>query len=700
MVNEKKPSIYSDRSAIGSADELDEYGVWVKSGPQDLSTTDIGGQEFADLSMPDFDMGFGDGSPGSDMSFPDIPDTYAAGRNANAPPDLEVMDLQIPEIDFSEAESEIVASNEAVPDVLVSQDGFDAGFDELNIPEEESAAGLDIVESAGEESVDVSPGIIEDVPGGWDQEESSLGFIEHSPVVEEQFQPELKDKASSPDLSTQLLMKIADDLASIRSELSHLKEDFAGIRVEVPTEEKTEVPPHGGFFSEEDDEKIALTGDELDNILNTTSFTEETTETGEPDVELSLLEESESELAIPDEMDGELSFTEVRDEVTENSDGDFVQEESAIEDTETAEPSASDEDVGEEIDIDFDDLGIDLNTEPADFDKAREENSEDQSLANMALDLSLGEFADDNLDLTGEENLMLEENLFDENSTEENLFTEESLLKTDAETETGEIVLTDEIADSEILYHLRSQGVEPMETPPEKSAYLEEDPLATVIDESEFAEDISLDEDQDFDAASLDLSEAVIDEPDLSADIIENPVEEPFLDDISLDGIGDINIELEDEQLETEAEENIEVEPELPIPEDIEESETLELNLADEGDSLAQVIPEGFEVSAEESQVPLDDDLDAAFVGEAALDISAGTDEPVLETSAGIMAAEDTSAAEESLDIPSGFKNELKTVLSYMDHLLESLPEEKIEEFAKSEYFDTYKKLFKELGLV
>jgi hypothetical protein len=34
-----------------------------------------------------------------------------------------------------------------------------------------------------------------------------------------------------------------------------------------------------------------------------------------------------------------------------------------------------------------------------------------------------------------------------------------------------------------------------------------------------------------------------------------------------------------------------------------------------------------------------------------------------------------------------------------MDQLLESLPDEKIEEFARSEYFDTYKKLFKELGL-
>jgi len=38
MSNEKKPSIYHDRGTIGSAKELDEYGVWVKSEPQDLAS--------------------------------------------------------------------------------------------------------------------------------------------------------------------------------------------------------------------------------------------------------------------------------------------------------------------------------------------------------------------------------------------------------------------------------------------------------------------------------------------------------------------------------------------------------------------------------------------------------------------------------------------------------------------------------------
>jgi hypothetical protein len=60
------------------------------------------------------------------------------------------------------------------------------------------------------------------------------------------------------------------------------------------------------------------------------------------------------------------------------------------------------------------------------------------------------------------------------------------------------------------------------------------------------------------------------------------------------------------------------------------------------------------------------------------------------------------AAAESALlkNVPGEFKQELRTVLSYMDILLESLPEEKIEEFARSEHFEPYKKLFKELGLV
>jgi hypothetical protein len=72
--------------------------------------------------------------------------------------------------------------------------------------------------------------------------------------------------------------------------------------------------------------------------------------------------------------------------------------------------------------------------------------------------------------------------------------------------------------------------------------------------------------------------------------------------------------------------------------------------------------------------------------------------EQAVETEeAPVQQSEENASSADS--IPEGMKEEIKSVLSYMDQLLESLPEEKITEFAQSEQFETYKKLFKELGL-
>ncbi|MDR0388286.1 MAG: hypothetical protein LBH57_09660, partial [Treponema sp.] len=83
--------------------------------------------------------------------------------------------------------------------------------------------------------------------------------------------------------------------------------------------------------------------------------------------------------------------------------------------------------------------------------------------------------------------------------------------------------------------------------------------------------------------------------------------------------------------------------------------------------------------------------------------IGGGEEEAAEERSAGEAPEEpDAGEAGQAVDvsaIPPDIRNELRSVLSYMDQLLESLPEDKIEEFAKSEQFDTYKKLFEELGL-
>lgn len=45
-------------------------------------------------------------------------------------------------------------------------------------------------------------------------------------------------------------------------------------------------------------------------------------------------------------------------------------------------------------------------------------------------------------------------------------------------------------------------------------------------------------------------------------------------------------------------------------------------------------------------------------------------------------------------EMPEELREDLKRLLVYLDRLLESLPEAKIDEFAGSEYFDLYRKIF------
>ncbi|ERF60048.1 hypothetical protein HMPREF0860_2607 [Treponema socranskii subsp. socranskii VPI DR56BR1116 = ATCC 35536] len=59
----------------------------------------------------------------------------------------------------------------------------------------------------------------------------------------------------------------------------------------------------------------------------------------------------------------------------------------------------------------------------------------------------------------------------------------------------------------------------------------------------------------------------------------------------------------------------------------------------------------------------------------------------------------DSASASKASGLPANLTEEIKSVLLYMDQLLEDLPEEKIVEFARSEQFATYKKLFADLGL-
>jgi hypothetical protein len=327
-------------------------------------------------------------------------------------------------------------------------------------------------------------------------------------------------------------------------------------------------------------------------------------------------------------------------------------------------------------------------------------------------------------------------------SLEETPFEESSQIEESSQTLTLEEEPVTEVSDTSSLVE---------ETSLDDEISLVDEPTldeeTSLVDASSLDDELVIDEEVSFDETSLetfsleemaleepleeapiDLSEAIIDEPDLSAGIAEAPLEEPSLSDISLemddfDLSSDFDVK-DDEVIEELAVADTETEAGMNITSETDESlngelttngldaKSIDFALDDFGegfdpgtkdedsglvaysdekdDSIAQVIPEGFEVDAEEAAITLDDDL------EAFSDDLPAADEGVKQE---LSAEPDEAPAGVDVNIPIGLKTELKNVLSYMDHLLESLPEEKIEEFAKSEYFDAYKKLFKDLGL-
>jgi hypothetical protein len=577
MAGKKDPSIYDDRSNIGSSEELDEYGVWVKSEPQDLSSAAPEMEE-----LPDF----GDEMAGS-MDLPDFGDTEIPVETADFVPEIEFE--EIPEdSDLPEGQSPTEVDKDGFTEVPMNDFLDEEELESIN-------KGIDI-------------GDLDDIPD----------FPEDLP--EPPKAPESKAPAgvSASELSNQLLMKIADELSSIKQELSSLKQELSSVRNTQTESQDVHGVPGGGFFDEEDDEKIALTGDELDNILNTANFTEES--------------------GSGESVEDDFGAFESPDTGIETGNDLLSGKPDIIGEHEAEIPSAEEETIAVDGDLDVVKAVEDFKPEPV------EEITDD---FDVSLDLSE--------DLAGSENDVVEIPVSDDG-----------------------------------LGSLREEGFNPMTQVEGDTSYLEEDPLASVPENEQ-----------------IDLSGAVIDEPDLSSRITENPIKDPVIENISID----IDME-EPEDPGAESEDfsedfTVETEATMEIPV-TEEPLIDDFFPISEPDSPAAEVPEASAV--ETPVVPVYEESDS-FIAEIpeTEELDFATEPLVAEGPDSFVAEPEPPAAQEPVSvsspenengIPSNLKQELKTVLSYMDQLLESLPEDKIEEFAKSEYFDTYKKLFEELGLV
>ena len=477
--------------------------------------------------------------------------------------------------------------------------------------------------------------------------------------------------------------------------------------IQIPVPEKNEDSSNGFFGTDDEDETIALSGDELNNIMITADFaeTEETVENNEAvydaDTETEIVSEpaSESEkteenpfdFPITDNLETESagtsdSFELPSEESEETVSEDFSEIDTSFDNLESPEENiVIDETISEPV---LEDISInDSAEEPSTDDITLPEESElnDTSIEiksdeteptdenNSAIDTT---FTDDNpfgainetaMNIPVEESdtgLSIEEN--SENLAEPDF---DSLENQEIETEIT-IPKVDEISENENPSAPEDDILVESSNDDFMDSVAESEMVITQSEATEPAcEDIDVEE-------NIDVVEEIPDTVDISSEIETTELSaeevsnvEPFNDSIDnfdsmLDSEKDISEQLSDENVDY-----------LKSDENVIESDMENMSSAiNESETLSESMIPNIDATMEDPFPPIESVIDH--------------DERV----------EKQEAPSDTL-ISIDLKNDIKSVLLYMDQLLENLPEEKIMEFAKSEQFGTYKRLFNELGL-
>ena len=595
------------------------------------------------------------------------------------------------------------ASSESIntEEVDLSDFGIDADAEETPIVQdvEEAKNKEKIVDydlSVGDENTATAP-VVNEIKS--DATEQEVEEKTTTPVAE-------KEDSNTTSVDNSLLQQIVSELSSLKDEMNKLKSNIEEIKTHENTvspaaaiaagaagvaavaavaaateaDEIPETKDEGGFFSDDDgDDTIALSFDELDNIMNTADFSEtveESVDVEETPVESEEVPVESEEVAVESE---EVTEEPVIEDVVENEP---VIEETAVEESEIELPS-------EEPLIEEETVEITEEEAPAFEELSSEDTVIEESIINSEIEPEDSESIDSEIEnaVSTESDTSLDDINFDEEESKENLsfdFSDEKL----EEPEIDEFIPdgNDELYENE-------------ELPDEISIPKEEDLLV--------------------ESTSSDFMDSVKDtteEPETAPEFIE---EETIEDDTS-----DLPSELPEEfDLSTPVEETVEEEPiaEETVEEEIDDDiPTVDKLLSGEPeDEITADEPVFDESSVEESEVevPVEEEIIEDTVVEDTI-----AEEPVVEEPQEPEQSEEVSFAEvDNLDnslsesnlayldkqddknsdsiANTDLKQDIKSVLLYMDQLLENLPEDKIIEFAKSDEFVTYKKLFSELGL-
>lgn len=657
-----------------------------------------------EISLDDFLDGDDFGSSSSSEKEDDVANDEALdiSLNFNTPKEDEVQTEEISEeTDYdSDYESE-PEPEETVPEKKVDFSSIDTGameeisLDDFSMAESDAAtadaAAKAISSSVESEDVDLTEfgtgGESHAVPKqtviDYDLAITEDDEVSSAPVIKEiKTDAKAEEKETTTEntaINNELLERIISDLSGLKDEISNLKNDLAELREKssiepaLPScatqenEAEIETPameePSGFFGNSDEDETIALSGDELSNIMNSADFTEEVVENVSPDAETKEATDFTEETFVNDVEPSaeETTFDMSQENETSSPISDSFSDasESSLSANSESEPEVS-------VSNDFvemsptEDFGMqeEVKSEPAEL-ESFDENEDIQEETAAASDIP-DTIPDDIIDEPAfDDSLYSAPTPMPEESgiiEEEVPSLEEPLVTDTFETEPSDAFASEEETDSGL-----SLGMEEAEPEEPNLEIMTEDSLPEEIDipkvdeilpeeTSENADDIMVD------SNPSDFMESVkIDETE--------KIRDPFIDDI-MEEPPAVEDAITDENVEYLAkDENAIVDADVPPVAAEEPSVAFE-------EPQIETKQESFQTAKEEVSSPVES-----------------------------ISEETTESNAEDRTLPDDIKSDIKSVLLYMDQLLENLPEDKIMEFAKSEQFVTYKKLFSELGL-
>ena len=835
-------SFMSDSSESSSEVSADDF--LSSSGDGEVSLDDFmdsgsDGEIDLDAFMDD---GFSSSSGSSSKKEDDVQNDDALDINVNftdnTQDEIPVREIteedELPSEEYSEAEAEESITTQEVSTDFGESEDVDLSDFGIDSDAEETPVTDNVKQGKKSEVVDYDLAISED-----DTNDSVAPVVNEvkstSHEAEETQEQAQTVPADSTVVNNDLLKQIVNDLSGLKNELNSLKNDFAELKSHNSLDPSAPKSAGGeysdsnkentGFFQSDDsDETIALSGDELSNIVNSSDIYEddkdsqEETVTEEPVVEDSV-EPVDEELSINETA---LDFQEEQNKTQETSlpsdeknaileSEDFVSEETSenqettlLSDEENAilenedslknEMDFNDEnpfgsvnesiEIPEEVDSQSD-LSIDIDDtslEEPDLNQIDEEESEDISIPKVqdfspddmfvesssnedfiqSVSASSSEETEDSTllettetsseqneipsdevieipEISNADDTILSEETIEENAEEiSEEVNEEPVLENEISEETIENENDDIFETSgdsnndemfnENIFDSTENAEEPLNDSepvlPEQSDD-EFKPLDSVVKEAEkdiFEEDSSdgyiseimseepsiqeslsdenvdylskndedITQEQDSFVSEEDSGTLTLDELEDVSQGISETEETEYLDDSSSDKTETEDIFEENlSQVQNDTKEVVDVQEEKGNPEILEQ-------IQDEIPTVAS-ITEGL-------TEPEENVFEKTFGEESGSDFTTPESSVNIEDAIEIENPEDNSLTqiEETNDneLSKDIKNDVKSVLLYMDKLLESLPDEKIREFAASEQFETYKKLFDELGLI